>query len=73
MHSKLDRHRSVAPRAGFVPALRAFGSWDRMVADLRVGLDPFPSSEPFDEPLTGLQTRELQGADVFQRLFGFAA
>jgi len=64
------RHHRLARRVGFVSTLRAIGSWDRMVDDLRVGVDPFASSEPFVEPLSGLQTRELQGKDVFHRLFG---
>ncbi len=29
-----------------------------------------PPAAPFDEPLTGLQTRELTGPDVFREFFG---
>jgi len=71
--NKLERQRSTVRKAGFVPSLRGIGVWDRMVDDLRAGLDPFASAEPFVEALSGLQTRELQDADVFLRLFGGAA
>ena len=67
---KLERHTGTAPAALLVPGLRETGGWDRMVTDLRAGLDPFPASDPFDEPMSGLQTRELHGDDLFVSLFG---
>ena len=41
---------------------------------LEAGITPpndwLDSDAPFDEPLTGLHTRELREPDLFQRLFG---
>ena len=69
--NKLERERSTARKAGFVSSLREIGGWDRMVHDLRAGLDPFAASdEPFVESLSGLEMRELQGAELFDSLFG---
>jgi hypothetical protein len=35
--------------------------------------DMMASAERFDEPVRGLQTRELRSPDIFQRFFGASA
>jgi len=64
-----ERPRSARPMpAG--DAVRTAAIWEHVVDDLRDGLDPFAVEPAFEETLSGLHTRELTGADVFQRLFG---
>jgi len=45
-------------------------AWQRLVDDLRAGIDPFATEVPFDEPLHGLQARELHEPSVFRQFFG---
>jgi len=45
----------------------------RLVSDLlaaQAAREALSSPVPFDEPLSGLQTRELREPDVFSRFFG---
>ena len=66
----VDRHPSK--RTALLQPRTHDASWLRLVADLRAGLDPFGSSEPFVEPLRGLQTRELRSPELFRQWFGAA-
>jgi len=43
---------------------------DVLAAGASPATDGIDSQMPFDEPLSGLQTRELREPDVFRQLFG---
>lgn len=73
MDTQLERQlAALRPAQARDLARAAADSWARMIDDLNAGLDPFPSSQPFSEPLQGLYARELDGPEIFYRLFGTA-
>lgn len=53
--------------------LRPTATWERVVDDLKEGVDGFLDEPAFEETLSGLQMRELSNPAVFHRLFGVSA
>ena len=65
---RLVRRSPAQPRGANDSAFMRTGfAWDNTMP---AALDPAPVSQPFQEPLAGLATREVNEPDVFRHFFG---
>jgi hypothetical protein len=58
---------------GAPPAVRSAAIRDRVVRELRAGIDPVEPEALFAEPLSGLHMREIAEPDVFCQYFSARA
>ncbi len=54
---------------GVPPAVRTAAIRERVVRELRAGIDPVEPDALFAEPLSGLHMREIAEPDIFSRYF----